>query len=106
VTPDRPAASLVATVKDAAGSVVHSGPVDAESGAFAWDGSRADGTRAPAGAYTLSVAALDAGGSAVPVTVQGIGIVRDVVTNGGAVTLGLDGARQPLGALVAVSAAS
>jgi flagellar basal-body rod modification protein FlgD len=103
--PQRPAASMVATVTDATGQVVHRADLDPATGRYSWDGVRADGKRAPAGAYSLSIAALDAAGSPIPVSIGGMGIVRDVLTDGGAVTLGLNGIRLPLQSLVAVSAA-
>lgn len=106
--PEGKAASLTATITDASGKIVREVSIDpaANNGRFSWDGMTAAGTRAPEGAYTLSVKALDAAGAPVPVTVNGVGIVRDVVTDGRNVSLGLNGVRMPLSALIAVSAAS
>ena len=106
--PEGKAASLTATITDASGKIVREVSIDpaANNGRFSWDGMTAAGTRAPEGAYTLSVKALDAAGAQVPVTVNGVGIVRDVVTDGRNVSLGFNGVRMPLSALIAVSAAS
>ena len=107
-SPDRRAGSLVATVTDASGKVVHKANLDpaTANGRFSWDGVQADGTRSAQGEYKLTVTALDSAGSPIPVTVQGMGIVRDVVINDGTVTLGVNGVRMPLASLIAVSAAS
>lgn len=105
--PDRAAASLVGTVTDISGKVVKTVDLDpAGDGRFSWDGMLDGGARAPEGAYTLSIAALDAAGSPVPVAINSIGIVKDVVTDGTNVTLGLNGVRMPIAALIAVSAAN
>lgn len=101
----RPAASATAVITDSSGKVVHRTALGATdgSGQVSWDGTGPGGTRFPAGSYTLSVEAVDASGAAIPATVRGIGIVRDVMTEGGKVTLGVNGIRMPLAALVAVS---
>ena len=105
-TPARPAASLAVNVMDASGKVVHQAQLDpsASNGRYSWNGLLADGTRAPTGAYKLNVTALDNAGSPIDVSVQGVGIVRDVVTDDGAVTLGVNGIRMPLSSLIAISA--
>jgi flagellar basal-body rod modification protein FlgD len=65
----------------------------------------ANGTRAAEGAYKLSVAAKDASGATIDVGINAVGIVKDVITDGSNVTLGIGGARMALSELVAVSAA-
>lgn len=99
--------TINATIKDSSGKVVKEIKLDpAAQGRYAWDGKLADGTRAPDGAYALSIAATDANGAAVPVTINSVAIVKDVVTDGANVMLGVNGIRMPLSGLVAVSAPS
>ena len=105
ISPARAAADMTVKVTDAAGKVVHEGGVAAGATRFTWGGTLADGSRAPEGAYRLTVAAKDASGAAVDVGINGVGIVKDVITDGTNVTLGIGGARMPLAELVAVAAA-
>jgi flagellar basal-body rod modification protein FlgD len=106
--PEGKAATMIATVTDGSGKVVREVAIDpaTSNGRFSWDGMTAAGTRAPEGSYILSVKALDGAGAELPVTINGVGIVRDVVTDGSTVSLGLNGVRMPLSALIALSAAS
>ncbi|MCJ8157704.1 flagellar hook assembly protein FlgD [Sphingomonas sp. LaA6.9] len=104
---ERAPTSIVAKVTDANGNVVSEAKLDAKAqGQYAWDGKKADGTRAADGAYTLSVTALDADGKAIPVTINSVATVKDVVTDGANVMLGVNGIRMPLSGLVAISAPS
>lgn len=105
IAPARTAGSMTVSVTDAAGKVVHQSTVDPSTSRFSWDGKLADGTRAPEGAYKLAVTAKDSAGAAVNVGINGVGIVKDVITDGTNVTLGIGGARMALSELVAVSAA-
>ena len=105
IAPVRTPASIVATVSDASGRVVHEATLAPGTTRFAWDGTLADGSRAPEGAYRLAVEAKDANGGALGVGINGVGIVKDVITDGTNVTLGIGGVRMPLTELVAVSAA-
>lgn len=99
--------SLVATIKDASGNTVREVTLDPSAqGEYAWDGTKTDGTRAADGAYTLSLIARDANGEAIPITINSVAIVKDVVTDGTNVMLGVNGIRMPLSGLVAVSTAS
>lgn len=98
--------AITATIKDASGKVVSEKTIDATAqGRYSWDGILANGARATDGAYTLSLAALNANGDKVPVTINSVAIVKDVVTDGSNVMLGVNGIRMPLSGLVAVSAA-
>jgi len=98
--------SLVATIKDANGRTVATQTLDpAGDGRFAWDGTRTDGSKAPDGAYQLSLAAKDGNGNDVPMVINSVGIVKDVVTDGANVMLGVNGLRLSTGGLVAISAA-
>ncbi|RJF85752.1 flagellar hook assembly protein FlgD [Sphingomonas cavernae] len=104
---DRQPSSIVATVKDASGNVVSETKLDPKAqGQYSWDGIKTDGTRATDGAYTLSLTALDAEGKAIPATINSVAIVKDIVTDGANVMLGVNGIRMPLSGLVAVSAPS
>lgn len=105
IAPARNAGSMTVSITNAAGKVVHEETVDPSTKRFAWDGMLADGTRAAEGAYRLSVAAKDGAGASVSVGINGVGIVKDVITDGSQVTLGIGGARMALSELVAVSAA-
>ena len=105
---ERPAASATAVVRDGDGKVVHRAELGKLSGQaqFAWDGVGSDGSRVAEGAYSLSIEAVDASGAAIPASVRGVGTVRDVMTEAGTVTLGVNGIRMPLAALVSVSGRS
>lgn len=97
--------SMVATIKDANGKVVREVTLDpAAQGRYSWDGTLADGTRAKDGAYVLSVKALDANGNTMPATINSVAVVKDVVTDGTNVMLGVNGIRMPVSGLVAISA--
>lgn len=97
----RPAASIIATISDANGKLVDTRTITpgAATGNFAWNGALATGGTAPAGAYTLTLAAKDASGNAVPIKITSVGIVDDVSQTGGALALGVNGIALPLAAL-------
>jgi flagellar basal-body rod modification protein FlgD len=63
------AAEAVATITDAAGNVVWSGPAETAAGRheLRWDGRSADGRVLPDGAYSLQVSAIQRTGSAIEV---------------------------------------
>ena len=104
----RPVASMQGTITDASGRVVDTQLLDtsAGTGRLTWNGTLPVGAQAPDGAYTLSVKALDASGNNVPVSVTSIGVVRQVVTSGGEVRLGVNGISLPVGTLIRVSQAN
>lgn len=103
-TSDRAVDSLTATITDAAGKVVDTRALDPNTdGRFTWDGKLANGAQAADGGYTLAIKGVDASGTAVPVAITSIGIVKDVVTSDGAVALGVNGVRLPASALIRVS---
>ena len=105
IAPARTAGSMTVSITDSAGKVVHEAAIDPGSSRFTWDGKLADGSRAAEGAYRLAVTAKDSSGAAIDAGVNAVGIVRDVITDGSVVTLGIGGARMPLSELVAVAAA-
>ena len=96
------------TIRDAEGAVVRTlrtGGLKAGDHDVAWDGTLADGSAAPAGAYTASVTALDADGkpaSAAPVL---RGSVERLSVEGNGVFLWVDGQKVPFGSLLSISGA-
>ncbi|WP_010161153.1 flagellar hook assembly protein FlgD [Sphingomonas sp. PAMC 26617] len=97
---DRPAQSLVATVSDAAGNTVTTRAVDPAGGRFDWDGTDDQGNRAAPGTYTLSLAAVDAGGSTVPAKIAAQGMVAEVSVDQGQLTLLANGQRYGAASLL------
>ena len=106
-TAPRPLADLTATIKDEAGAVIDTRKVDAggTTGGLTWDGRLPNGTQAAPGAYTVSFAGTDRAGAVVPVVVTSHGIVDEVVTTAGVVSLGINGIQIPAAALMRVSQA-
>ncbi|MYL99316.1 flagellar hook assembly protein FlgD [Novosphingobium sp. FGD1] len=98
-------ATVTATIKDTLGNKVATVTLDPEGqGSYEWDGTKADGTKAPAGAYTLSIEAVSASGAAMETTINSVGVVDDVVTDGTGIMLGVNGIRLSATGLVAISA--
>lgn len=94
------------SITNAAGKVVDTRTVElsGNNGSYGWDGTLADGGKAAAGAYTLSLTALNAAGVAVPVTIHSVGTVSDVNALNGSVSLGVNGVPMPMSALVRLAA--
>ncbi|TFI59643.1 flagellar hook assembly protein FlgD [Sphingomonas parva] len=105
IAPAKKASAITVSVTDAAGKVVHEKVLDPATTRFNWDGTLANGDRAAEGAYRLTVKATDSTGAAIDVGVNGVGVVKDVITDGSGVSLGIGGVRVPMDYLVAVSAA-
>ena len=85
--------SLVVTVRDAAGNVVHQfdvGPQPAGTVALAWDGATDSGGSAPAGVYRFEVNA-SAGTGKVDATTLSYGVVQGVSSGLGGVQLNIQG---------------
>ncbi|MBU3078672.1 flagellar hook assembly protein FlgD [Sphingomonas quercus] len=102
---DTKPAAVTATVKDSSGAVVKKVDLTPDTqGRFSWDGIKTNGDRAADGGYTLSIAATDANNNAVKTTINSVGTVKEVVTDGANVMLSVNGLRFPLASLVAVSA--
>jgi flagellar basal-body rod modification protein FlgD len=104
-TPAKAATSMVATITDATGHVVTTrsiAPTDA-TGRFTWDGTRDDGTVAPAGAYTLAIAATNASGAAIPIAANGTGTISGVTQAGGTLAVAVNGISLPLSSLISVA---
>lgn len=101
----RPISTLSATITDAAGHTIETRTLDvAAQGSFTWDGKLASGGTAPPGAYTLSLAATDASGATVPVSIRSVGRVDEVRTENGAVMLEVNGQPLPLSKLLRLAA--
>ncbi|MFK4873432.1 flagellar hook assembly protein FlgD [Novosphingobium sp. ZW T3_23] len=98
--------ALTATIKDSAGKVVNTVTLDpASQGTYKWDGTKADGTKAENGAYTLSVEATNTAGDKLDTTINSVAVVSDVVTDGTNIMLGVNGIRMSASGLVAIAAA-
>lgn len=79
-TADRAAGNVTVTVRDSSDTIVFSqqGAIGAGTGTFVWDGVKDDGSRAPDGDYTISMAAFDDAGQVVPVKTSVGGIVDSI----------------------------
>ncbi|MGN6423346.1 MAG: flagellar hook assembly protein FlgD [Asticcacaulis sp.] len=102
------AATATLTVKDSNGNVVWSGDAPDKSAgmhSFTWDGTTSSGAAAPAGDYTLSVAAKNVAGD-VTAAVGLSGVVSSVQNNSGTVELMVNGTAIPLSSISAVAATS
>lgn len=96
-------ASLSATIKDMNGKTVATIKLDpADQGRFTWDGTKTDGSKATDGAYQLALTAKDASGNDIDMTINSVGIVREVVTDGSTVMLGVNGLRLSTGGMVGI----
>lgn len=98
-------ATVTATIKDAKGVTVRTVTLDPSEtqGSYEWDGTRTDGTKAAEGAYTLSISSLAADGSMLDTTINSVGVVDDVVTDGTSIMLGVNGIRLSASGLVALT---
>lgn len=95
-------------IRDASGSVVASrtGPLSAGKSVYSWDGHLSTGQPAPAGLYTLTVAARDAGGATVPVSTQITGVVDGADFDGSEPLLDIGGIKVKLSSISQVSQAA
>lgn len=104
-TADRPVSAVTASITDSTGKVVMTGPMAANiQGALSWDGKLADGSTAAPGSYTLAIAATDAAGNPVPVTIHSHGTVQEVNASNGTLTLNVNGALYGSDKLLGVAA--
>lgn len=95
------------TVRDAKGQVVIAKAGDTSVGShnFVWDGRDANGNKMPDGPYTVTVSALDANKTAIPVATHMLGRVDGVVTSEGAVNVLVGGVSIPLDKILSVKEA-
>lgn len=101
-TTDRAISSATATISDASGKTVFTGPItlSGTNGSYSWDGSLADGSRAANGAYTLTLKAVDTTGANVATAISSTGTVDGVDAKGGALSLSVNGALMPMNQLM------
>ncbi len=103
-TLDQKPESLQAKITDSSGKVVNTITMTpADEGTFSWDGTTSDGSKAPDGAYTLSLVATNSSGSNISSVINSTGIVSDVVTDGSNIMLGVNGIRLSSSGLVSIS---
>ncbi len=96
-----PVDGLKATITDSKGRTVATSTLTpGQKGDFNWDGTLANGGKAPDGTYTLSLTGTTATGATVPVAISTSGRVDEVIGGGGAVTLGVNGAQIPVSKLI------
>ncbi|WP_010219815.1 flagellar hook assembly protein FlgD [Sphingomonas sp. PAMC 26621] len=103
---DRAMTSGTATVADASGATVLTRALDASggTGSFNWNGTLADGSKAAAGAYTLSIKGVDAAGAPMAATINSTGTVSDVTAKNGVLSLGVNGVPMSIDTLVRLAA--
>lgn len=87
----RPADTAVATIKNASGATVHTVTLTGAKGELNWDGTLANGSRAPDGTYTLSIDAKDTTGASVPVSISARGLVKEVAQDASGMTFQVNG---------------
>lgn len=98
----RPPASLSATITDASGKDVDVRALDPKATSFAWDGTLANGARAPDGAYTLRLTARDTSGIEIATTVNGTGKVDAVSLTNNVLALSINGQKHDASAMIHV----
>ncbi|WP_181708070.1 flagellar hook assembly protein FlgD [Chthonobacter rhizosphaerae] len=93
-----------ATIRNSAGAVVFSGPVDLTSGenTYAWDGKTATGATAPDGNYTITFDARSGTDATVAVTTRVSGTVTAIDTSTSEPFLTVNGAKVPLSEILSV----
>lgn len=99
-TTSRPAETVVATIKNASGVTVHTVNLTGSQGDLVWDGTLANGTRAPDGAYKLEISAKDTTGASVPVTISARGLVKEVAQDSSGMTFQVNGVSYGASALL------
>ncbi|PAP75762.1 flagellar hook assembly protein FlgD [Rubrivirga marina] len=102
---DGAAREVEVTIRDADGAVVRTlrtGSLEAGAHAIAWDGALADGSDAPAGAYSVSVSAVGPDGQPVGATAVTTGTVERITVDADGVALWVGGRPLAFDALLAV----
>ena len=97
------------TIRDADGAVVRTlkaGALAAGDHAISWDGTLGDGSVAPAGTYTASVAAVGTDGAPASAPPVLTGTIERVAIDSDGVSVWVDGTRVPFDALLSVSGSS
>lgn len=99
------AANVIATFRNEAGEVVGKiqlGDTFPGTRSITWDGTGADGQRAPAGRYTVSVTATDASGRPVEANTRVSGVVREISYANGYPEVVIGEARVMLGDVTSI----
>lgn len=98
------AAQAAYAITDSSGRTVFSGTADATAGRheYTWDGKTKQGVQLPDGAYTISVAAIDAAGNPIDTTTSVIGTVTGVETGDTGAIMQLGSVKLPIDKLTAV----
>jgi len=78
------AANVTVTIKDSSGNQVYSetGSLGQGLGQFNWDGTETDGSTAPDGTYSISIAAKNSSGAYVAASTESTGVVTGVDLTG------------------------
>lgn len=99
------AAKVQVTLLDASGKMVRTfaGKGVAGENQVAWDGTDSSATHAPAGTYTVQIAAMRADGTKLDTTQFVSGIVQAIEPNGTEMQLVVDGTGVPISAVDSVS---
>jgi flagellar basal-body rod modification protein FlgD len=95
-----PASDVTITIKDEQGNVVRTIEADAQTAGMhdlVWDGNTNDGTRAPAGRYTMSISAKDESGNPIEASTEIEGRVDGITYENGYPELLIGRARVLLG---------
>lgn len=95
----RPVASITATIADEGGNTVATRTLDGQSGAISWDGTLDSGGRAKDGSYSITIAATDANGASVPVTIGSYGKVQQLWQDASGLRFDVNGATYAASAL-------
>lgn len=88
-------ASLVASIRDAAGREVERRTLSPDARGLLWDGALSTGGTAPEGGYTLALDARDANGKPVTATLSASGTVNAVNRTEDGITLTINGRAIP-----------
>jgi flagellar basal-body rod modification protein FlgD len=99
------AADAQLTIKDSTGQVVRQAAAPALGAGrhtFKWDGTLANGTKAPAGTYSLSLSAREANGKAIATPVNVVGVATAAETIDGETWLTVGSVKVKLSAVTSV----
>jgi len=93
------------TVTDADGNVVRNAPITLDPGhnMLTWDGTDTGGSKLPAGAYNITVVAVDKDNKPVDVAMSTVGKVTDVEMQNNQTVISVDGGKpMPLSSIMSV----
>lgn len=92
------AGTATVTIKNDAGSVVKTATISLTAGeqTYTWDGTSSTGTKAPEGAYTISIDAKDTTGAAMTAKTQITGVVDSVDFSGDTPMLKVGAVKVPI----------